>query len=589
MSRKVDPITLSVVQGTLHSTTKEMTVTMERTCRSPILTLAHDYSNTICDWVPRIVVQGDDLPAQLGGVALIVQGVVDYLEDDVHPGDVIYCNDPEMGNTHLAEMNMFKPVFYEGEIVFWVVQRSHMNDTGGAGAGTMYPDAEEIYAEGFRFPPIKLYEKGVPNKAMFDIILKNVRVPRAQLGDMRGQYATVSIAEKRLLALLQKYGKQTVKDAIEELLDRSERMMRREIEKMPDGVYHGSATLEDPGKGIGDCEVKATVTIRGDRMKIQLASRTQVPSYVNMYPAFTLSAMYYGILYYLEDARLPHNAGSYRPIEMDFGPQGTMLNARIPAACAYSPNLDNIRDAICEALSQALPERATGGFNHGPGLIFYGRDPRRDEPYVYLCIEHILGGGGARAGKMDGWHCTGIACAGGAITSANMELLEYDKPLHVHRYQMRTDSGCAGRWRGGLGAVMEVELVDHDCILTNWGEGYKYPAPSLMGARSKFLDRKVSLHVWLKEDGTGEVIPANSTVRLPAGTRIVSYIGGGGGVGDPFERDPRRVREDVQNELVSLEAAREEYGVILDPQTLEIDAQATERARSAGRRVVGAS
>ena len=545
--------------------------------------MPHDYSNTLCDWVPRIIVQGDDLPAQLGGVALIVRGVMDYLEGDIHPGDIIYCNDPEMGNTHLAEMNMFKPIFYEEELVFWAVQRSHMTDTGGGAAGTMNPNAEEIYAEGFRFPPIKLWKKGVLNQTMFDLILKNVRIPRAQLGDMRGQYATVNIAEKRLLALLQKYGKQTVKGAIEELLDRSEHRMRQEIARMPDGVYEGSAIMEDPGKGIGDCPIRVRVAIRGDSMRIELQSREQVPSYINMYTAFAMSATYYAVLYYLEDAKLSHNAGSYRPIEMEFGPKGSLLNAQIPAACGYSPMLDDIRDAICEALAKAVPERATGGFNHGPGLIFYGIDPRRNEPYVYLALENLLGGGGARATGMDGWPCIGLACAGGAVTSPNIELLEYDKPIHIHSYQMQTDSACAGKWRGGMGSTIEVEFLDHDVKVTNWGEGYKYPAPDLLGARSVFHDKKVTLHThWHPRDEEVRVIPANSLVCLPAGTHILSYIGGGGGIGDPFERDQQLVREDVRNGFVSLEGARQEYGVVLDPKNQEIDLDATEGARRIG-------
>jgi N-methylhydantoinase B len=316
--RGVDEITLAVVQGMLESTTREMTVTMANTCRSPILKLAHDFSNAIFDWVPQMVIQGEDIPNHLGALMYSARAVAEYFGDDIRPGDVIYHNDPSTGNSHLQDMCVYKPVFFEDELQFWVVNKAHMTDTGGPVAGGYNPHAREIYAEGLRMTAVKIIDGGVMRRDVVDMILANVRTPEWHRGDLMAQIGTLGVAERRLVGLMEKFGRTTVRDCVAEILDRSEARMRAEIAKLPDGVFEGEAPVEDDGVS-GESTIRCTVTIKGDEMWLEYASRPQGPSYINAYEPITSSMAYLGVLFFV-DPEMPHNAGIYRPIHFDPGP-----------------------------------------------------------------------------------------------------------------------------------------------------------------------------------------------------------------------------------------------------------------------------
>ncbi|MHB8868567.1 MAG: caprolactamase subunit beta [Thermoleophilia bacterium] len=571
---KVDPITLAVVRGVLESTQREMTVTIEKTARSSVFNIAHDYSNTIFDSKPEMVLQGQDIPIHLGSLMPAMRTVAGYFAGEIYPGDVMYHNDPAWGGSHIVDCCMYKPVFYRGELVFWTVSKGHVTDIGGPVPAGYNPDAKESYAEGLRIPPIKIWEKGKERRDIVNFILTNIRSRRDQAGDMRAQLGACRIGERNLINLLDRYGQETVFACIEELLGMAERRMRQVIGEIPDGVYYGSASVEDAGHGYGELEIKATVTITGDSMHVELASPPQIPYFINSYAANSLSGVYLGIMMFAQ-IEPPYNEGLYRAITVDVGPPGTLTNAMEPAPSvnATTTPSETITDAVRKALEQAMPEKAVASWGHSNGLNIAGFDKRKGEDYVSMILATIISGGGA-TNMMDGWPACGPECCFGALTSGDVEIMEYSYPIIIHKYGLLADSGGAGKHRGGSGTVWEVEPIDHEMTAVTFGEGRKYPAPSAAGAKSRLLDAKVGKTIRHGTEGT-EVIRKNIITTILPGERIANLNPGGGGVGDPFERDIELVRRDVRDGLVSVEGAREEYGVVIAAATLEIDTAAT--------------
>lgn len=576
---KVDPITLAVVRGVLESTQREMTLTIEKTARSSVFNIAHDYSNTIFDGKPEMVLQGQDIPIHLGSLMPAMRTVASYFGDEIYPGDVMYHNDPAWSGSHIVDCCMYKPVFYEDELVFWTVSKGHVTDIGGPVPAGYNPDAKESYAEGLRIPPIKIWEKGKERRDIVNFILTNVRSRRDQAGDMRAQLGACQIGERNLIALLDKYGLDTVRACCEELLDMAERRMRRLISEIPDGVYQGAASVEDAGHGYGELEIKATVTVKGDTMHVELSSPPQIPYFINSYAANSLSGVYLGIMMFAQ-IEPPYNEGLYRPITVDVGPPGTLTNAMEPAPSVNSTTTpsETITDAVRLALEQAMPHRAVASWGHSNGLNIAGFDKRTNEEYVSMILATIISGGGA-ANVMDGWPACGPECCFGALTSGDVEIMEYSYPIIIHKYGLRQDSGGAGRYRGGPGTVWEVEPIDHEMTVVTFGEGRRYPAPSAAGAFSKLVDAKVGKTVRYNSQGTVDVIRKNIITTIKPGERIANMNPGGGGVGNPFERDIDAVVTDVRDGYVSVEGARVEYGVVVDPETLEVDMEATRALR----------
>jgi N-methylhydantoinase B len=579
MKRRVDPITVAIVQGTLESVTRQMSTTMERTARSPIFKNSHDYSNSIFDWNTRQVVRGaNELPVHIGSMTTACKGVADFFGDDVHPGDIIYHNDPLTGGGHLPDMVVFKPIFYEGELIFWSGNKAHMIDTGGSIAGGYHPLAEEIYQEGIRIPPVKIYEQGRERKDVINLILSNLRYPDLQHGDLLAQMAAANIAERNLLAMLQKYGKQTVKDCIEELLDIGERNMRVQISSWPDGVFAGSALVEGV-HDLEDLEIKAKVTIKGDEMTVNLCAPQQVRNYQNSYFGNTISAIYHAVLVY-SGLHPPFNDGVFRPIKLDLGPKGTIVNATLPAACSLATTtpFGSILDAVEDAMSKVVPaDKLCAGWGHALITIATGINPRDNRTYSHLPLIGSTAVGSGAVWGIDG-RSTGIGVSDGAPRKESTEELEYEFPWYVHRMEFCVDSGGAGKWRGGPGIEFEFEPIGHRLEMSLSGEGERIPAMGIGGAKSKFIGPKLSRRYCI-EGGEKRVVHSGTKEKLGVDGRFLIQLCGGGGVGNGFERDPERVREDVINELVTIKGAAEDYGVVINPEALEIDGEATKKAR----------
>ncbi len=575
----VDPITLSVVRGVLETTQREMTLALEKTGRSSVFNLAHDYSTAMFNATPEMIMQGQDIPIHLGSLMPAMKAVAGYFGDDLHEGDLLLHNDPEYKGSHIIDMCMYKPVFYQGEHIFWTVCKGHLTDIGGPVPAGYNPDAKEIYAEGLRVPPIKLWDKGKPRKDILNMLLTNMRARRDQEGDFNALIGACQVGERNLVNMLDKYGVDQVKLCIDELLSMADRHMRSLIREVPDGNYSGTAILEDAGHGFDDMEITAHLTITGDACKIDITSPPQVPYFINSYEGNSYSGVYLGVMMFAQ-LPPPYNEGLYRCVTVDMGEKGTLCNAAEPAPhvnCTTTP-METLTDAVRLAFEQAAPAKVCASWGHTNGCNIAGWDSRTDEEYVTMVLATLISGAGATP-QQDGWHACGPQSCFGALSSGDVELLEHAYPIIIHQYSLMTDSGGAGKFRGGSGTCWEVEPIDKPMTFVMFGEGRRLPALGAAGAHSTMIDSKVGRVEFTRGDDV-EIVRKNVIATIQPGETATNRNPGGGGHGDPFDRPVEKVVRDIKNRLVSLKGAREDYGVaVRDIDTLEIDTAATATLR----------
>ena len=578
--KDIDPITLSVVRGALETTQREMTLTLEKTARSSVFNLAHDYSTALFNSDPEMILQGQDIPIHLGSLIPAMKAVNKFFDGKVYEGDLILHNDPDYAGSHIIDTCMYYPVFFEGELVFWTVCKGHLTDIGGPVPAGYNPAATEIYAEGLRIPPIKIWDKGVPRDDILNMLFTNMRARRDQEGDFNALIGACKVGARNLTNLLEKYGKQVVLDCIEELLAMAENHMRAMIKKVPDGVYRGVATLEDAGHGFGDMDISAEVNIKGDTCHITIDSPPQVPYFINSYEGNSYSGVYLGLMMFAQ-LPPPYNEGLYRCITVDMGEKGTLCNAKSPAPhanCTTTP-METLTDAVRLAFEQAAPDRVSASWGHANGCNIAGWDTRHDEEYVTMVLASIISGAGATS-EQDGWHAVGPECCFGALTSGDIEMLEYSYPIIIHQYSLMEDSGGAGKFRGGSGTCWEVEPLDKPMTMITFGEGRRIPAMGAGGAKSEFVESKVG-RLRITRDGKEQIIKENVIEQIMPGEKAANMNPGGGGFGNPFERDIDRVVQDARNGLVSEKGAKMDYGVVFsDFKNLQVDAAATQALRA---------
>ena len=580
MSKKVDPITLSVVRGMLETTQREMTMALEQTARSSVFNLAHDYSNALFNHVPEMIMQGQDIPIHLGSLIPAMKCVAAFFGDDIHEGDIILHNDPAYMGSHIVDICMYKPVFYKGELVFWTVCKGHFTDIGGPVPAGYNPDATEIYAEGLRIPPVKIWSKGVRRHDVINMLLTNMRARRDQEGDMNAQLGACQLGERNLIALLDKYGLEEARACIDELMSMADRHMRSIISSAKDGSYHGSAIVEDAGHGFGDLEITADVTIKGDDCHIKIDSPPQIPYFINSYEGNSHSGVYLGLMMFAQ-VNPPYNEGLYRCVTLDLGPRGTICNAQEPAPhvnCTTTP-METLADAVRLAFEQAAPERVSASWGHSNGCNIAGWDTRNNEEYVTMVLASLISGAGATP-KQDGWHACGPQCCFGALTSGDVELLEYAYPIIIHRYGLMQDSAGAGKFRGGSGTHWEVEPLDSDMTFISFGEGRRIPALGAAKAKNGMIEEKVG-RIEITRNGKTSIIKKNIIETIKPGERAANMNPGGGGYGDPLERPVELVLLDFRKGLISVKGAKEDYGVIINPEGMQIDMNATKSLRQA--------
>jgi N-methylhydantoinase B len=541
-----DPVTLAVVEHRLESIALEMTEVMLRTAMSQILNSSRDFSTAILDADCQLVAQGEGIPVHVSALPVAGAAVRDYFGDTIAEGDLFILNDPYFGGSHLPDITIIRPVFDQGRLLFYAVNRAHHSDVGGGTHGGYNPRATEIYQEGIRIPPLKLYDRGVPREDVLQMLSANVRQPENFLGDLNAQIGSVMIAAQRIGGLLESYGADRLLATVEEILAATERQVRQFISEWPDGLYYGESLVDDDGFDSKLIPIRAKVTISGDSMTIDLGeSSKQVKGFINSAYANTRSLAHAAIMY-IAPADLAKNEGSMRPVEI-LAPKGLIVNANPPAPVCMSTNhcAEEIVEAIFKALSQAVPKEVNAGFSRRLRYAITGKDPRTGRQFIW----HFFlarGGGGATYGY-DGWPGVGEINVAGGIRSPSIEVTEERFPFFIRRHELRPNSGGSGAWRGGLGGICDLVYEgEGPALLNTAGDGIVVPPFGLFGGEDGLPhDYKII------SNGTERPLGSKETeVVVNPGDHVYCLSSGGGGYGDPAERSPEADEWDRRNGYV---------------------------------------
>tara|TARA_B100000963_G_scaffold163002_1_gene141671 strand:- start:1637 stop:3364 length:1728 start_codon:yes stop_codon:yes gene_type:complete len=555
-----DPATFVVIKNSLYAAAEEMKVVLAKTAYSPILKVAGDYSCGIFDISGQMVAQGPDLPIHLGSMPDAVKAVVSAFET-FEEGDVFIHNDPYFGGSHLPDVNVVSPAFYNDKLIGFACIRAHWPDVGSASPGS-YGAVTEIYGEGLRLPPVKLYSKGLLNEDVDAIIFANVRTPDERRGDLGAQIAANRRATERLGALADKYGVDVLVATMAEVLNYSEKMMRTLLARLPDG----QSTFEDfcDGDGVieeGDAEdqtfqIKMTVEKTGEHISVDFSGTDDaVSGPMNAPLSVTASGVFCALKTIIDpDGLIPPNSGCWRTITVS-APKGCVLNAEFPSPVVYANH--EISHRVCDMTFGAVAEfwsNNTMACSQGTSAVvtFGGEDPRNKQRYV--SYETIKGGFGARPNK-DGIN----AIASGISNTMNtpIEILEMSFPVRVDEYVLVTDSGGAGRFRGGLGASRTWTVLDHKARASACLERTKSAPFGLSGGKPGLAAK-----IWTEApNGDKGIAPGKGGFDVPNGGQIHLRVPGSGGFGDPSERDINAIKEDVLDGYISEEAAETHYGV----------------------------
>lgn len=573
MSAGLDPITLGVIWGALQSIAVEIGTTVHRTAYSEQAREGQDFSVAVFDPHGRMVAQGPYSPGHMGAMSFAVRNALAaHPVETLRPGDAILLNDPLLGSGHLPDFFVTQPAFHDGELVGFAVNILHQTDVGGARPGSQAVEGIfDYFQEGLRIPPTKVWQEYREDAAVVGIIAANTRTPDKVLGDLRAQRSALRVGELRLTELAARYGHATLFAAMDEIVARTEANMRAAIRAVPDGVYRFEDFLDDYGPGTDPLRVAVTVTVAGDETTIDYdGSSPQTPSGMNSYINYTRSYSYAAVKC-LTDPYGPMNEGALRPITVK-APEGSFLNPRPPAGGGPRAIICyRTFEAVVGALAPALPDRVAAAASHFANPTFGGWDRARRRRFV--AYELVLSGTGARAAK-DG--CEAMSYAFNA-SNIPVEAQEANQPLIVERFEFIRDSAGPGRFRGGCGVRRDLRFLADEGKLTNLSERQRFPPYGLFGGKPGRLARTVI------NPGDGEqLVHGKASREFEYGDVISFQQSGAGGYGDPFERDPRAVLEDVLDDYVSIDAAREQYGVaiVADGIELRVDDAATAALRS---------
>lgn len=575
-----DPVTLATIWHSLQMISREMRHIIDRTAQSYLIAELHDVSTGIWTAEGDTIAMPVGLPAQFLGSRFAIQGILQRFGNNLSPGDIIFTNDPYHGghNNHLPDWGFFRPIFYRDELLFFTMARGHMMDTGGSFPGGYFPNGYDIHAEGICVPPIKIIEGGRERTDVMELIFNNVRWPHEIRMDSYAMIAATKRAEERLTDLLNKYERKTLLDTVSEMIRRTELAVRSDIRRIPDGTYRGEAATDDDGTDLDiPVWVRSDVTVAGDELTIDLSrSDPQRRGFVNSIFATTYSQAIGAAILMLDPALAEfHNEGTLRPIHV-VAPEGLVVNCQYPATVGASPLSIGIQimESVLQALGQAVPHRAMAAWGKHRGDYLFGVDPRSSKRYVRTSFDYD-GGGGAVWGY-DGYPAISNLSTLGAVSRGNVEEDEIRFPWRVLKWKFTSDLTGAGRWRGGPGVHWEaVNEGSAGQMATGSTDGDEIQG---FGAHGGWSSPKSRTYIHRK--GEEIRVKPHRMVDIKTGDKIVKFSSGGGGVGDPSDRDPVAVRDDVLNGFVSLRAAEEVYKVCIDPQTLEVDWTATARLRS---------
>lgn len=571
--RRLDPVSVAILQQRLDVVAREMGIIMQRTARSTIFSEAHDFSCFITDPEGRLISQADGLPIHTGSGGFAVRGILKAFEGAMAPGDLYLLNDPYIGGgNHLPDWTVIAPVYFEDQLCGFVCNRAHQVDVGGGVIGTYNSEATEIFHEGFRITPLRIAERGRRREDVIRLILANTRAPEIIFHDFSAMIGSTCIGSQRLEEMAREMGVEVLLAGFQGVLDHAEALMRAELAEIPDGVYTATEVMNTDCFGPSEVPIRLTLTKKEtDLVADFTGTSVQIKGYKNSPIANTCSALYVG-LSSLVDPHIPHNEGTYRPVRL-IAPAGTVVNASFPAPvtlCTVFPAHEIIQ-CVWKALAEAVPHRVSAAWAKTAYPVTAGFDHRGE----FFVIYHWGGGPGTGAVQgRDGLDLSGNMPTLGALTVPNLEHYEQVYPIRFLRQEIHTDGGGAGRWRGGMGVIYEADLLAPVSCSARGESCRTVTSFGLLGGKPGAISR-VSFTPAGKE--TAE-LPQYANVNLQPG-RLLIEAGGGGGFGDPFERPVDEVLHDVRDGVVSIGAARRDYGVAIRPGGFEVDLQETARLR----------
>ena len=570
MTESRDPIAFELFKNALFSIADEMALTITRTTYSGVLKDNMDFSTAFADAEGKLIAQGLTLPGHLGSIPTALEATMRHYGDNMGPGDVFIMNDPFDGGMHLPDIFVFQPLYVHGTRLAFAATVCHHTDVGGRVAGSNASDSTEIYQEGLRIPPLKMYEAGKRNDTLFAFIEKNVRVPVKVFGDLRAQLAACHIAERQFLQLVERYGADTVAVYMQEIIEYAERLTRAAIRDLPDGVFSFEDWIDDDGIDFGKpIRLFVTLTKQGDHLVADwTGSSPQVKGAINNTLSFTKAATYCAIRSVLPPG-IPNNEGVFRAIEV-IAPPGTIANVVLPGACA-ARGLTGFRMVDCcfGALAMMVPDQvfaASDGGNTGISIGGYYADRA---PFIYVDFTCGTWGGRPFADGLDG-NSNMFA----NMASTSVEVTEAEHPIEILAYEFVPDKAGAGKYRGGTPYRRDYRFLEAEGTLQVRSDRRAFRPYGLYGGSPG----KPSWN-YLYRDGEYQLLESKVTMTIKRGDVFRHEVAGAGGWGDPLERDPAAVVKDVRNEMISLAVAADDYGVVIDANTWTVDEAATQRRR----------
>ena len=565
----VDPITFAVIKSGLDSIADDMAYTVVRIARSEIVKDVMDFSAAICAADGQMVAQAKTIAQHLGAIPEAMESVLTKYGDDLHDGDVVIMNDPYHGGMHLPDIFMFVPLFYEGKRRAFAVVICHHTDVGGRVPGSNASDSTEIYQEGLRLPPLKLYDKGKLNETLEALIKINVRVPDRVWGDLSAQFAAAQVGKRGLTKLLQRYGADDVEAYMQELLDYAERLTKAEIKQWPKGTYRFTDYIDSDGFSDTPIPINVAITVREDGTLFvdYTGSSPQVKGALNSTLSFTHSLTYLSVRCVL-GRDVPNNVGVFRCIDVK-APEASVLNPVMPGPCAARALTGyRVFDTMLGALSQIVPDRVPAAGEGGNSVIcISGLRPNR-KPFII--VDMICGAWGGRPDK-DGLEA--VTNASQNLSNMPVEVMEAEHPVRVEEYQFVPDSCGAGHWRGGIGIRRSYRLLAKEALLQMRTDRVAFRPYGLAGGEPGGPSRNSMII-----NGETRELPGKITMTIPNDVVVIHDQAGAGGFGDPLTRDAGLVLEDVIDGKITADFARDRHGIVIAGKS--IDQAATERLRS---------
>lgn len=569
-----DPITFAVIKNAMDAIVDEVAYTVIRTARSEIVKDVMDYSAAICDAKGEMAAQAKTIAQHLGAIPEAMAAVQAKWGGQLEDGDAVIINDPYSGGMHLPDIFMFYPIFDGADILAWSVVICHHTDVGGRVPGSNAADSTEIYQEGLRIPPLKLFRRGIMDETLEAVIGLNVRVPDRVIGDLHAQYAACQVGAREIGKLVSRYGTQMIRGYLGALLDYAERLARAEIATWPEGTYRFTDYIDSDGLSEDAVPLTVAVTVRSNgTLNVDWSGTSkQVRAAINSTLSFTKSNTFLSVRCALR-GDIPNNAGVFRCIEVS-APEGSVLNPIAPAPVAARALTGyRVMDTMFGALAQIVPHIMPAAGEGGNTVVCLGGRYPDNRPFIV--VDMISGCWGGRPDQ-DGIEA--ITNPSQNLSNTPVEVLERQHPVRIEDYALVPDSGGAGRFRGGLGLRRSYRLLAEEAVLQLRADRLRFAPYGLNGG-----DRGGPSANWLGEGDARRSIPGKVTMTMRRGELLTHHQAGGGGHGDPFTRAPDAVARDVWNEKVTTSAARARYGVAVDANG-NIDATETARLRSAQTR-----